>query len=109
MTATDEIVTIVDEKNNLVGAAPRSRVRAQGLAHRATYILVFNSLGDLYVQKRTPLKDIYPGFYDVAAHTHERGIHITVATNGSLLSPEACRRLVEVGVKYVEVRLLYPN
>ncbi len=67
MPATDEIVVIVDEKNNVVGAAPRSQMRAQGLAHRATYILVFNSMGDLYVQKRTSLKDIYPGYYDVAA------------------------------------------
>jgi 8-oxo-dGTP pyrophosphatase MutT (NUDIX family) len=28
---------------------------------------VFNSNGRLYVQKRTPSKDIYPGYYDVAA------------------------------------------
>lgn len=67
MPTTDEIVAIVDEKNNVVGAAPRSQMRAQGLPHRATYILVFNSRGDLYVQKRTLLKDIYPGYYDVAA------------------------------------------
>jgi 8-oxo-dGTP pyrophosphatase MutT (NUDIX family) len=26
---------------------------------------VFNSKGELYVQKRTPVKDIYPGYYDV--------------------------------------------
>jgi 8-oxo-dGTP pyrophosphatase MutT (NUDIX family) len=67
MPTTDEIVVIVDEKNNVVGAAPRSQMRAQGLAHRATYILVFNSKGDLYIQKRTTVKDIYPGYYDVAA------------------------------------------
>jgi len=63
----DEIVTIVDEKNNVTGSAPRSVMRAKGLPHRATYILVFNSKGELYVQKRTPLKDIYPGNYDVVA------------------------------------------
>ena len=62
----DEIVTIVDEKNNVTGSAPRSVMRARGLPHRATYILVFNSKGELYVQKRTPIKDIYPGYYDVA-------------------------------------------
>jgi isopentenyldiphosphate isomerase len=63
----DEIVTIVDEKNNVTGSALRSVMRAKGLPHRATYILVFNSKGELYVQKRTPVKDIYPGYYDVAA------------------------------------------
>ena len=63
----DEIVTIVDEKNNVTGSAPRSVMRAKGLPHRATYVLVFSSTGELYVQKRTPVKDIYPGYYDVAA------------------------------------------
>jgi 8-oxo-dGTP pyrophosphatase MutT (NUDIX family) len=62
----DEIVTIVDEENRVVGAAPRSRMRAGGLRHRATYILVFNDEGELFVQKRTTGKDIYPGYFDVA-------------------------------------------
>ena len=62
----EEIVTIVDEKNRVVGAAPRSRMRADGLPHRATYILVFNDEDELFVQKRTKGKDIYPGYYDVA-------------------------------------------
>ena len=67
MSPQDEIVTIVDEKNNVTGSAPRSVMRAKGLPHRATYVLVFSSTGELYVQKRTPVKDIYPGYYDVAA------------------------------------------
>lgn len=62
----DEIVTIVDAENKVVGSAPRSRMRANSLPHRATYILVFNSQGLLFVQKRTPTKDIYPGYSDVA-------------------------------------------
>ncbi|MFZ0135073.1 MAG: NUDIX hydrolase YfcD [Desulfobacterales bacterium] len=62
----DEIVAIVDERNRVVGEAPRGRMRAEGLVHRATYILVFNDGGELFVQKRTPTKDIYPGYYDVA-------------------------------------------
>jgi 8-oxo-dGTP pyrophosphatase MutT (NUDIX family) len=62
-----EIVAIVDENNRLVGAEPRFRMRALGLIHRATYILVFNSNGDLFCHKRTRDKDVYPGYYDVAA------------------------------------------
>lgn len=42
-------------------------MRAKGLTHRATYILVFNSKGELFIQKRTATKDIYPGYYDIAA------------------------------------------
>ena len=67
MSPQEEIVTIVDQENNVTGSAPRSVMRAKGLPHRATYILVFNAKGELYVQKRTMVKDVYPGYYDVAA------------------------------------------
>jgi isopentenyldiphosphate isomerase len=67
MTPRDEIVLIVDKDNNETGSAPRHEMRAGGLPHRACYILVFNSRGELFVQKRTMCKDIYPGYYDVAA------------------------------------------
>lgn len=67
MGAGDEIVAIVDEHNNVVGAVPRREMRAKGLPHRSTYILVFNSQGALYVQKRTMTKDVFPGYYDPAA------------------------------------------
>lgn len=67
MSAADEIVVIVDEHNNVVGVAPRREMRAKRLPHRSTYILVFNSQGQLYVQKRTMTKDVFPGYYDPAA------------------------------------------
>jgi isopentenyldiphosphate isomerase len=66
MGAADEIVAIVDERNNVVGAAPRREMRAKNLPHRSTYILVFNARGELYVQKRTMTKDVFPGYYDPA-------------------------------------------
>jgi len=67
MGAADEVVVIVDQDNHIVGAAPRREMRAKRLAHRSTYILVFNSRGELYIQKRTLTKDVFPGYYDVAA------------------------------------------
>ena len=67
MDPNNEIVAIVDENNNVVGSAARRDMRAQNLCHRSTYILVFNSQGDVYVQKRTKIKDIFPGYYDPAA------------------------------------------
>ena len=67
MNPRDEIVQIVDRHNNETGSAPRHEMRAKGLPHRATYILVFNSRGELFVQKRTLSKDIYPGYFDIAA------------------------------------------
>jgi len=66
MGAADEVVTIVDEYNTVVGSAPRREMRARNLPHRSTYILVFNARGELYVQKRTLSKDVFPGYYDPA-------------------------------------------
>jgi isopentenyldiphosphate isomerase len=66
MGAADEIVTIVDEHNKVIGAVPRREMRAKNLPHRSTYILVFNAQGELYVQKRTMSKDVFPGYYDLA-------------------------------------------
>ena len=62
-----EMVAIVDEHNRVTGQARRAVMRAGHLIHRACYILVFNGRGELFVQKRTPNKDIYPGYYEVAA------------------------------------------
>jgi len=67
MSAQNEIIQIVDADNNEIGSVPRHEMRARGLSHRASYILVFNSKGELFVQKRTMTKDIYPGYYDIAA------------------------------------------
>jgi isopentenyldiphosphate isomerase len=62
-----EIVQIVDEQDQKIGAVARHIMRQQRLIHRASYILVFNTKGELFVQKRTMNKDMYPGYWDVAA------------------------------------------
>lgn len=69
MTATpeEELVQIVDQDNQELAAVRRSLMRSQQLIHRAAYIFVFNAAGELFLQKRTQNKDIYPGYWDVAA------------------------------------------
>ena len=67
MNSGQEIITIVDSENNEIDQVSRAEMRARNLIHRATYILLFNSRGDLFVQKRTQTKDIYPGHYEIAA------------------------------------------
>jgi 8-oxo-dGTP pyrophosphatase MutT (NUDIX family) len=65
--ARDELVTIVDDANREVGVAPRWKMRAERLPHRSTYIFVFDSQDRLYVQHRTLIKDVFPGYWDLAA------------------------------------------
>ena len=62
-----EIVTIVDRQNRVVGAAPRAEMRARRLPHRASFVFVFRDDGRLIVQRRTLTKDVWPGWYDLAA------------------------------------------
>ncbi len=64
---SSEIVTLVDTADQVIGKAPRSEMRAKGLCHRATYILVFSSENQLLLQKRTQTKDVFPGYFDAAA------------------------------------------
>ncbi|WP_341522503.1 NUDIX hydrolase [Pseudomonas sp. G.S.17] len=62
-----EQIAWVDEQDNLLGSIQRAELRERGLIGRGTYILVFNSAGDLCVHQRTLSKAIYPGYWDVAA------------------------------------------
>ena len=61
-----ERVVVVDDHNHIVDSALRTDVRDQGLCHRATYVFVFNSKGQLHVQERSLNKDIFPGMFDPA-------------------------------------------
>ena len=65
--ASQEIVLVVDGENRPVTGLPRHRVRSENLPHRATYIFVFDCRGRVLVQRRTAIKDIYPGYFDLAA------------------------------------------
>ena len=62
-----EQIAWVDEQDNVLGSICRAELRERGLIGRGTYILVFNSAGDLCVHRRTLSKAIYPGYWDVAA------------------------------------------
>jgi 8-oxo-dGTP pyrophosphatase MutT (NUDIX family) len=65
--AHEELVQIVDQKNQELGVVQRQIMRQQNLIHRASYIVVVNTVGEFFVQKRSPTKDIYPSFWDLAA------------------------------------------
>lgn len=44
-------------------------------------------------------------FFEVAKYAHERGLYVSVATNGTLLTKENIARLKEAGIAYVEISL----
>ena len=61
---------VVDENDQLLGDAPRGEVHGNNLRHRAVHILIFNSLGELFLQKRSRWKDRHPLLWDSSAAGH---------------------------------------
>ena len=67
---SEEIFDVVNERDEVVGRAPRSVVHARGLLHRAVHVLVFNARGELFLQKRSMSKDREPGRWGASASGH---------------------------------------
>ncbi|MEP5351964.1 MAG: 16S rRNA (adenine(1518)-N(6)/adenine(1519)-N(6))-dimethyltransferase RsmA [Luteolibacter sp.] len=66
----DELFDVVDENDVPTGTATRREVHEKGLIHRAIHVFVFNKKGDLYLQKRSVLKDMNPGVWDSSVSGH---------------------------------------
>ncbi|MFN2508533.1 MAG: 16S rRNA (adenine(1518)-N(6)/adenine(1519)-N(6))-dimethyltransferase RsmA [Chthoniobacterales bacterium] len=65
-----ERFTVVDAEDRVVGEAPRVTVHGNNLLHRAVHILLFNDVGELFLQKRSRLKDRHPCVWDSSAAGH---------------------------------------
>jgi isopentenyl-diphosphate delta-isomerase len=68
-----EILILVDKNDKKIGEAERGECHGiKARLHRAFLILVFNKRGQLYVQKRSKFKKLWPGFWDgsVASHVY---------------------------------------
>lgn len=63
-------IQIVDEADRPVGTATKPEAWAQGLLHRCVRLMVFNKAGQVLLQHRTPIKDIFPNCWDSAAAGH---------------------------------------
>ena len=66
----EEIFDVVNERDEVIGQATRQEVHRKGLKHRATHVLVFNSRGKVFLQKRSARKDRQPGLWDSSASGH---------------------------------------
>lgn len=66
-----EMFPLVDEEGNITGAATRGECHnGSKLLHPVVHLHVFNSRGELYLQKRPDWKDIQPGKWDTAVGGH---------------------------------------
>ena len=77
----DELLPLVDENGNITGAATRGECHnGSMMMHPVVHLHVFNSKGELYLQKRPEWKDIQPGKWDTAVGGHiDLGEHVEQA------------------------------
>ncbi len=62
---------LVDEQGNITGAATRGECHnGSKLLHPVVHLHVFNSKGELFLQKRPGWKDIQPGKWDTSVGGH---------------------------------------
>ena len=67
---SEEIFDIVNERDEVIGQRPRREVHQLGLWHRAVHIFVFNARGEVFLQKRSMLKDTAKGKWDSSTSGH---------------------------------------
>jgi isopentenyl-diphosphate Delta-isomerase len=66
----DELFDVVNERDEVVGQATRAEVHRRKLWHRAVHAWVFNAAGQVFLQKRSMLKDMAPGRWDSSCSGH---------------------------------------
>jgi isopentenyldiphosphate isomerase len=67
---SEEIFDVVNERDEVIDRQPRREVHRLGLKHRAVHVLVFNSRGEVFLQKRSLKKDTAAGLWDSSTSGH---------------------------------------
>ncbi len=66
-----ELFDLVDENDQVIGRASRQDVHGNpALLHRVVHVLVFDSRGRIFLQKRADDKDVQPGKWDTSMGGH---------------------------------------
>lgn len=64
---TEEILPLVNPGGEVIGSATRSCYHERpGILHPVVHLHVINSFGEIYLQKRSLRKDVFPGRWDAA-------------------------------------------
>ncbi len=95
----DEWFEIFDSRGRLLGREQRARVHRQGLWHKSAHVFLFDAANRLYLQQRTPEKDLYPGLWDYSVGEH-------LSPGETYLAGAQRGLLEELGISGVELNAL---
>lgn len=87
IVGSNELVDIVDEHDMVLRREPRHVMRRDRLRHRAVFVLVRDGLGRVLIHRRSEMKDLWPGWWDIAIGG--------VVTTGETYESAAERELAE--------------
>ena len=95
-----ELVDWIDEAGRTLETLPRSEIRRRNLLHRVTATFVFHPDGRVFVQQRSPEKDVYPALFDMCVGG--------TVVSGESYEANACREIhEELGVSGVPIYALF--
>lgn len=67
----EEFLEIIDKEGQIISVAPRNVIhRNPSMLHKVVHIIVFNSKGQLLLQKRASNKDVAQGKWDISVAGH---------------------------------------
>lgn len=67
---SEELVDIVNEKNEVVGKAKRGEAHSKGHIHRALSVLIIHSEGKVLLQQRSKHTKVHPLSWDLSISEH---------------------------------------
>ncbi|MBP9690927.1 NUDIX domain-containing protein [Candidatus Woesebacteria bacterium] len=67
----DEVFPLVDERDVVIGSVTRKEANSNPrIIHRAIEVLIYNTLGELLIQKRSSTKDVMPNTWTLSVGGH---------------------------------------
>lgn len=96
----EEILGIVNENDEVIGQDTRENIHNSKLLHREIYVWIFNDKEEVVLQKRSDMKEQYPGlwFYSLGGHV----------SFGEDYKNSAIREAIEeLGIKILEIDLIF--
>lgn len=97
----DEKLDRVDRNGKVVGQITRGEAYKKGYLHPAVNIILINSKGQIYLQRRSSKKSVFPLYWDVSASEH--------VASGESFKKAARRGLLEELSVRSSVKLLRPK